>query len=138
MHGYCGKLLWVDLTRGQVREEPLNGSYAGKFVGGSGLATRYLYDLIHADTDPLGHDNPLIVMPGPLTGTRAPLCGRHTLVARSPLTGLLGESNVGGFVGAALRHAGYDGIVVTGQSPAPVWLRLSRGKRISLATRTSR
>jgi aldehyde:ferredoxin oxidoreductase len=128
MDGYHGKLLWVDLTSGRVRDEPLEANYAEKFVGGSGLAARYLYDLIDADTDPLGPDNPLIVMPGPLTGTRAPLCGRHTLVARSPLTGLLGESNVGGFVGAELRHAGYDGIVVTGQSPDPVWLYVRDGQ----------
>jgi aldehyde:ferredoxin oxidoreductase len=128
MHGYWGKLLWVDLTRGRVCDEPLNAEYAEGFVGGSGLATRYLYDLIHADTDPLGPDNRLIIMPGPLTGTRAPACGRHTLVARSPLTGLLGESNVGGFVGAALRHAGYDGIVITGQSPSPVWLYVEDGR----------
>jgi aldehyde:ferredoxin oxidoreductase len=127
MDGYHGKLLWVDLTSGQVRDKWLNGDYADRFVGGSGLATRYLYDLIDADTDPLGPDNPLIIMPGPLTGTRAPLCGRHTLVARSPLTGLLGESNVGGFVGAALRHAGYDGIVVTGQAATPVWLYVQDG-----------
>ena len=128
MNGYHGKLLWVDLTSGQVRDEPLNAGYAEQFVGGSGLATRYLYDLIGGDTDPLGPDNPLIIMPGPLTGTRAPLCGRHTLVARSPLTGLLGESNAGGFVGAELRHAGYDGIVVTGQASAPVWLTIHDGQ----------
>jgi aldehyde:ferredoxin oxidoreductase len=128
MDDYHGKLLWVDLTGGQVRDEPLNADYVEKFVGGSGLAARYLYGLIDADTDPLGPDNPLIIMSGPLTGTRAPLCGRHTLVARSPLTGLLGESHVGGFVGAELRHAGYDGIVVTGQSAAPVWLCVRDGQ----------
>ncbi|MFZ5916700.1 MAG: aldehyde ferredoxin oxidoreductase family protein [Chloroflexota bacterium] len=128
MHGYHGRLLWVDLVRGQVRDEPLDADYAARFVGGSGLATRYLYDLIQADTDPLGPDNPLIVMPGPLTGTQAPLCGRHTLVGRSPLTGLLGESNVGGFFGAELRHAGYDGIVITGQAAAPVWLHIHDGQ----------
>jgi len=127
MHGYWDRLLWVDLTRGRVSDEPLNAGYAEGFVGGSGLATRYLYDLIHADTDPLGPDNALIIMPGPLSGTRAPSCGRHTLVARSPLTGLLGESNVGGFVGAELRHAGYDGIVFTGHSPTPVWLYVRDG-----------
>ncbi len=128
MDGYLGQLLWVNLSDGQVRDEPLNPEHVEKFVGGSGLATRYLYDLIRTDTDPLGPDNPLIIMPGPLTGTRAPLCGRHTLVARSPLTGLLGESNVGGFVGAELRHAGYDGIVISGVSPAPAWLYVHDGQ----------
>ncbi len=128
MNGYHGKLLWVDLTSGQVGDELLHAGYAEKFIGGSGVATRYLYDMISADTEPLGPDNPLIFMPGPLTGTRAPLCGRHTLVARSPLTGLMGESNAGGFVGAELRHAGYDGIVITGQSSAPAWLYVHDGQ----------
>ena len=128
MEGYHNRLLWVDLTDGQVRDEALNADYAQEFVGGSGVATRILYDLIETNTDPLGPDNPLILMPGPLTGTRAPLCGRHTLVARSPLTGLLGESNVGGFVGAELRHAGYDGLVITGQSAIPVWLNIRNGR----------
>ena len=128
MDGYHGKLLWVDLGDGRVRDESLRADYVESFIGGSGLATRYLYDLIDADTDPLGPDNPLIFMTGPLTGTRAPLCGRHTLTARSPLTGLLGESNVGGFVGAELRHAGYDGIVFSGQADTPVWLYIHGDK----------
>jgi aldehyde:ferredoxin oxidoreductase len=127
MNGYHGRLLWVDLSSGQVRDEELNADYADRFVGGSGLGTRLLYDLVWADTDPLGPDNVVLVMAGPLTGTSAPLCGRHALVGRSPLTGLLGESHVGGSVGAEMRRAGYDGIVVTGQSSSPVWLTIRDG-----------
>ena len=128
MDGYHGKLLWVDLGVRRVWDEPLNEAYVRDFVGGSGLATRYLCDLIDADTDPQAPDNPLLMMAGPLTGTRAPMTGRHALVARSPLTGWLGESHAGGHFGVALRRAGYDGLVITGQSEAPVWLHLHDGE----------
>ncbi|UCC88554.1 MAG: aldehyde ferredoxin oxidoreductase family protein [Anaerolineales bacterium] len=125
MRGYLGKILVVDATTGELRDEPLNETYARQFIGNSGLAARYLYDLVDADTDPLGPYNPLIMMTGALTGTRTPASSRHAFVARSPLTGILGEANVGGFTGRELRRVGYDGIIVTGQSPVPVYLWLS-------------
>ena len=128
MNGYLGKLLIVDLTTGQMRDEPLNETYARQFIGNSGLAARYLYDMIGADTDPLGPDNPLIMMTGPLTGTRTPSASRHAFVARSPLTGILGEANAGGFTGHELRRAGYDGIIITGQSSTPVYLWIKEGQ----------
>jgi aldehyde:ferredoxin oxidoreductase len=123
--GFYNRLLWVDLSAGRIETRPLEEAYVHDLVGGSGLAVRYLYDLIDADTDPLGPQNPLIMMAGPLTGTRAPLTGRHAVVSRSPLTGLLGESHMGGFFGATLRHAGYDGIVLVGQAAEPVWLAIA-------------
>jgi len=127
MNGYLGKLLIVDLNTGEMRDEPLNETYARQFIGNSGLAARYLYDMVDADTDPLDSDNPLIMMTGPLTGTRTPSASRHAFVARSPLTGILGEANVGGFTGHELRRAGYDGVVIIGQSPTPVYLKLKEG-----------
>jgi len=128
VNGYMGKLLIVDLTSGKIEDEPLNADYANQFIGGSGLAARYLYDMVDADTDPLGPENPLFFMAGPLTGTRAPSCGRFVICARSPLTGLWGESNSGGFFGPEMRFAGYDGIIVKGQSPEPVYLHIADGK----------
>ena len=128
MKGYMGRLLVVDLTSGQIEDEPLNEAYAREFIGGSGLAARYLYGLVDGDTDPLGPENPLILMAGPLTGTAAPSCGRHAVCARSPLTGLWGEANSGGFFGPEMRFAGYDGIVIKGRSPEPVYLYLEDGR----------
>ena len=122
MNGYLGKLLVVDLTSGKIEDEPLNEDYASQFIGGSGVAARYLYDSLDPDLDPLDPANPLLFMTGPLTGTRAPLCGRHVVCARSPLTGIWNEAHVGGFVGAELRFAGYDGIIIRGRSPKPVYL----------------
>jgi aldehyde:ferredoxin oxidoreductase len=126
--GYLGKILSVNLTTGEIAERELEARYAREFVGGSGLAARYIYDQTDAGTDPLGPENPLVFMTGPLVGTRAPSCGRYVICARSPQTGLWGESNVGGFVGPHLRFAGYDGVLCTGQAPKPVYLVLQDGE----------
>jgi aldehyde:ferredoxin oxidoreductase len=123
-----GKLLVVDLTRGQIKDEPLDMTLAHDFVGGAGYAARYLYDELGPDTDPLGPENTLMFMTGPLVGTRAPSCGRHEVCAISPLTGIWGESNSGGFWGAELKFAGYDGIVLRGRSEKPVWLSIVDGQ----------
>lgn len=128
MDGYLGKILNVDLTSGEIAEETLNRDYARMFIGGSGLAARYIYDLASADTDPLGPENPLVFMTGPLVGTRAPSCGRYVICARSPQTNLWGESNVGGFLGPHLRFAGYDGMIIRGQASQPVYLLVRDGE----------
>lgn len=122
MNGYAGKILRVDLSQGQTWTEPLNEDWARDFIGASGLAARYLYDMLHADTDPLGPDNALVWMTGLLTGTRTPSGTRSVFCARSPLSNIWGESSVGGFIGTALRHAGYDGVIISGQSETPVYL----------------
>ncbi len=128
MGGYMGKLLVVDLTSGDLKGEPLDPTLAHNFVGGAGYAARYLYNELGPDTDPLGPENTLMFMTGPLVGTRAPSCGRHEVCALSPLTGIWGESNSGGFWGAELRFSGYDGIVIRGRSEKPVWLSILEGQ----------
>jgi aldehyde:ferredoxin oxidoreductase len=128
MSGYMGRLLVVDLTSGELKEEPLDENLAHDFVGGAGYAARYLYDELGADTDPLGPENTLMFMTGPLVGTRAPSCGRHEVCALSPLTGIWGESNSGGFWGAELKFSGYDGIVIRGRSDKPIWLSVIEGQ----------
>jgi aldehyde:ferredoxin oxidoreductase len=131
MNGYVGKLLHVDLSAGKLEDEPLNEDYARAFLGGSGLAARYVYDIVatqHSDIDPLGPDNPLIFMTGPLVGTAMPSAGRCSVCALSPLTRIWGESNTGGFFGPELRFAGYDGIIITGQAEKPVWLSIVAGQ----------
>ena len=128
MGGYMGKLLVVDLTSGELKDEPLDPALAHDFIGGAGYAARYLYDELGPDTDPLGPENTLMFMTGPLVGTRAPSCGRHEVCALSPLTGIWGESNSGGFWGAELKFSGYDGIVVRGRSDKPVWLSILEGQ----------
>ena len=123
-----GKLLVVDLDRGHLEDEPLDAAVARDLVGGAGYAARYLYDRLPPGTDPLGPENILMFMTGPLVGTRAPSCGRHEVCGLSPLTGIWGESNSGGFWGPELRFAGYEGVVVRGRSEKPVWLSIVAGQ----------
>jgi aldehyde:ferredoxin oxidoreductase len=124
MNAYTGTILRVDLGRSATWTEPLNQEWAHEFIGASGLAARYLYDWVDVNTDPLGPETPLIWMTGLLTGSRTPSSSRSAFCGRSPLTGIWGESNVGGFVGAALRDAGYDGVIITGRSDKPVYLNI--------------
>jgi len=128
MNGYMGKILRIDLSAGEMRDEPLNEEYARAFVGGSGLAARIIYDMIDGDTDPLGPENPLVFMTGPLVGTAMPSAGRCSVCALSPLTSIWGEANTGGFFGPELRFAGYDGVVITGRAKKPVWLSIVNGR----------
>ena len=128
MHGYLGRILRVDLSRGRLWDEALNEEYARRYVGGSGLAARYLYDVLDADTDPLGPENPLLFLTGPLVGTSMTSAGRYSVCARSPLTGIWGEANSGGFFGPELRFGGYDGVWITGAAIEPVWLSIVDGK----------
>lgn len=122
--GYAGTVLRVDLTSGAVRREPLEEGLALAYVGGRGFTSRLQYDLIPPDVEPLGPENVVIVAPGPLTGTPAPSSSRFTLGGRSPLTGILGDANGGGFWAAVLKRAGYDLILLHGRSPRPVYLSI--------------
>lgn len=128
MNGYMGRVLHVDLSKGKLRNEPLNEEDARLFVGGSGLAARIISGMVNPDTDPLGPQNPLVFMTGPFVGTAMPSAGRYSVCALSPLTRIWGEANSGGFFGPELRFAGYDGVVITGSSNQPVWLSIVEGK----------
>jgi aldehyde:ferredoxin oxidoreductase len=128
LKGYTGKILRLDLTHSKVTAEDLKEEWAQQFIGGSGLGAKFLYEMTDERTDPLGPENPLIFMTGPFTGTSVPLSGRHAVVSRSPLTGIFGESDVGGTWGANLKRAGFDGIIVTGKSVKPVYLWVHDGK----------
>ncbi|HLB46089.1 MAG TPA: aldehyde ferredoxin oxidoreductase family protein [Anaerolineales bacterium] len=128
MNGYPGKLLTVDLTTGRIGEEAIPESDLRDFVGGASLGARLLYCQLTPSLDPLGPDNPLLFITGPLTGSAGPAVGRYTVCAKSPATGLWAESNCGGFVGPEIRFAGYDGILFTGRASSPVYLWLKDGK----------
>ncbi len=122
MKGYAGKLLRVNLSKQESRVEGLSEQEARMFIGGSGLAAKRLWEMTGNETDPLGPENVLIFMAGPLTGTKVPLSGRHEIAAKSPLTGIFGESDVGGRWGTELKKAGFDGVIITGRSPTHTYL----------------
>jgi aldehyde:ferredoxin oxidoreductase len=118
--GYAGKLLFVDLSTGSIREEELDEEIARNFVGGYGIGARVLYSMMKPGVDPLGPDNVVGFLAGPLTGTGAFFSGRWTVVSKSPVTGGWNDANSGGFFGPELKKAGYDGVFVSGASDKPV------------------
>jgi aldehyde:ferredoxin oxidoreductase len=94
------------------------------YLGGSSLAAHILYPYLTSELEPLEARAPLLFLTGPLTGTKGPAVGRYVICAKSPATGLWGESNVGGYFGPELRAAGYDGLLLTGRcaEPSYVWV----------------
>ncbi len=127
--GYTGKILKVDLTAGTKEVEALDENMVRELIGGNGIAARYLYDTVPAGTDPLSPQNALILMNGPVQGTRVPAVGGRTVVVtRSPLSGFFIDSYYGGHFGAELKFAGFDGIVITGRSEKPIMLVVEDGE----------
>ncbi len=128
MPGYMGQILVVDLSNREMSTLDIDPTKSALFLGGSGYAARLLYEHLDSDVDPLGPDNILLFMTGPLTGTLAPCTGRHVVCGKSPLTNLWGESHVGGHFGAFLKFSGYDGILIKGRSEKPVTLYVDNEK----------
>ena len=112
--GFLGKILWVDLSNNKIKEEDLDEKICRDFIGGYGLGARILFNRIEASADPLGPDNILGIVTGPLTGTDALGGSRYVVVGKSPLTNSWGEANSGGDFGPHLKFAGYDAIFFTG------------------------
>jgi len=121
-YGYVGKVLWINLTDKEIKEHPFDNEVLRNYIGGSGLAAKIIYENVPPETDPLSPENLLVFMTGPLTGTIIPGSGRHTVSAKSPLTGIWGEANVGGYWGTEIKKAGYDGVIFEGASEKPVYL----------------
>ena len=118
--GYMGKMLFVDLSSGAVKEETLEEKKCRDFIGGYGIGARIIYSRQKAGVDPLGPENTLGLISGPLTGTLVPTGARYMAVAKSPLTGGWGDANSGGDFGPYLKFAGFDAVFFTGISPKPV------------------
>ncbi|MFX0167794.1 MAG: aldehyde ferredoxin oxidoreductase family protein [Candidatus Hodarchaeota archaeon] len=125
--GFTGKILHVNLTNRTITNIPTPMDLARQFIGGGGLAARILYPLLKIAPEPLGPHNPVIMMAGPFTGTTVPCSGRMVICARSPLTNLWGECNIGGYFGATMRQAGYDGLLIEGRAKKPSYLSIIHG-----------
>ncbi len=125
IRGFAGQLLRVDLSAGKISEEPLDWDAARRFLGGKGYAAYILYRELRSGIDPLGPENKLVFMTGPLTGTPAPVGNRFCVCTKSPLTGAWLDSHCGGSWAPELKWAGYDGIIVEGTASKPVYVSIN-------------
>lgn len=118
--GYAGRVAHVDLSSGSIDYKPIPEDWARKYIGARGLGVRYVFEA-GPEVDPLGPDNLLCFMNGPLTGSEATMSGRLAVVTKSPLTGTVTDSHQGGWTAARLRWAGFDGLIFSGISSKPVY-----------------
>lgn len=116
-----GRVLTVDLTRQTCRSQDYPDA-AHRYLGGRGFNVWYLHQYLKPGIDPLGPDNCLLFSAGLLTGSSAPCSARLHVNALSPLTGILGSANIGGYAGAWLRSCNLASIIINGTSPDPVYL----------------
>lgn len=126
--GYVGKILFVDLTNGTIKEESPDEQIYRDYIGGYGIGVKILYSRQKPGVDALGPENTLGMISGLLTGTPMPTGARYQVVGKSPLTGGWGDANSGGEFGPYLKFAGFDAVFFTGISPKPVYLLLDNGK----------
>lgn len=124
IYGIKGKILRVNLTDSKVNIEDYDTGLVEKYLGGRGLGARYLYDEVDPAADPLGADNKLIFMNGPLAGSMIPGSNKINLTFKSPLSGTYSYSLCGGHWGPEIKFAGYDGIIIEGKAEVPsyVWI----------------
>lgn len=127
-NGYNGKILHINLTTHQFHVETPDENFYRKYLGGSALNLYYLLTMIPKGSDPLGHDNVFAVSVSVTTGAPFPGNSRVIMSAKSPLTGLIGDSQAGGFFPAEMKFSGFDAFIFTGQSPTPVYLWINDGE----------
>jgi aldehyde:ferredoxin oxidoreductase len=128
MHGWNGKLLRVDLTKGKAVPQKYDANFAKTFLGGRGFAARILWDELKPGVDPLSPENRLIFAAGPLTAFPLPSSGKLLVAAKSPLTGGYGDGNLGTHATVQMRRAGYDAIVIQGKASKPTILYIHDDK----------
>lgn len=122
MFSYAGRILRVNLTHKRIIEEKLDENVARRFLGGRGLGVKILFDELKPGIDPFSPENKLVIATGVGTGIPFPGNARFVIMAKSPLTGIWGEANAGGYFGPELKFAGYDAIIVEGKAEDPVYL----------------
>ena len=127
-HGYHGKILHVDLTKGKFEVEEPGEAFYRKYLGGSALAMHYLLQDMAPGVDPLSPDNILVLALSVVTGAAISGQSRVTTTAKSPLTGAVGDAQGGGFFPAEMKFSGFDALVFKGKSPKPVYLWIHDGE----------
>jgi aldehyde:ferredoxin oxidoreductase len=125
MHGWSGKILDIDLTRGTFETRALDMDMAHQFLGGRGLGARLLWDLVGPGVDALSPENVLIFCTGPLTASGMQTSNRFSVTTKSPLTGTVLDANSGGWWGMQFKRTGYDVMIVRGRAAQPTYLEIT-------------
>lgn len=127
-YGYNGKILHVNLNSLSYEIEQPDEKFYRTYLGGKGFVAYYLFKNVKPGADPLGPDNILVVAAGPLTGTPGPGLNRYSVGAKSPLSGVYGDAEAGGWWGPELKFAGWDAIILHGRATHPVYVWIDDGK----------
>jgi len=122
------KIAYIDLTTGDIQTKPIPLEVRKKFLGGRGLDAYLLYNHTEKGCDPIGPKNTLMISGGILTATCASATARTHVMAKSPLTGLLGSANMGGFFAPELAWAGFHHLVIKGKAKHPVYIYIHNGE----------
>ncbi len=124
--GFHNRVAKIDLTTGNIAYEGVDDELARKYLGGRGLGVKYVFD--NGIVDPLSPENLLAIMTGPLTGTEVKMSGRLAAVTRSPLTGTIADSHMGGWAAAYMKWSGFDALLIKGKADHPVYLLCKDGE----------
>lgn len=122
MKAYHGRILKVDLTTGKSSVKTFDERYVRNYLGGQGFAVELVYHGMPEGTDALAPESVLAMAGGLFDGFPVPTGGKTAFAAKSPQTGTLAESIMGGVIGAELRHAGYDALEIVGRAEKPSYL----------------
>jgi len=125
--GFKNREILVDLSSGAVGYQEINEELAKKYIGGRGLGVKYVYDN-GPEVEPFSAENILCIMTGPVTGSRSSMSGRLCMVTKSPLTGTVTDSHMGGWSAARLKWSGVDNVIFKGTSDKPVYLYIENGQ----------
>ncbi|MDD5038746.1 MAG: aldehyde ferredoxin oxidoreductase family protein [Dehalococcoidales bacterium] len=127
-YGYNGKILRVDLSHHSISTYEPGEDFYRNYIGGRGFISHILLRELGRNVDALSPENKLIFATGAITGVPLAGSGRNSVGAKSPLTGGYGDTEVGGYWGAEVKHAGYDAIIIEGKAESPVYLWIEDGK----------
>ncbi|MFW9856465.1 MAG: aldehyde ferredoxin oxidoreductase family protein [Candidatus Thorarchaeota archaeon] len=122
------KIAYIDLSTEKISIGQIPKGIRKKYVGGRGINMYLLYNHLPPKIDPLGPENVLLVGAGLLTGIPALGAGRSQISAKSPITGGIGDSSIGGFFGPEMKFAGFDHLVIRGKANSPRYVFLNDGE----------
>lgn len=123
--GYAGRVLWIDLTKEEIRKEPLDLDMARKFLGGFGLNCKFAWDLLDPEVEPYSPDNMIFMGIGPMVGTAAPASNKHSVMSKWPSTGTISTGTAGGDFGVNVKLSGYDEVIIKGRAKRPAYIKIN-------------